>query len=584
MSEYLNIKDIKNYKEILQVLENIDSVLKEYVSQSIRNYYRNIDENICSLCNKLIDNRILVNKENIKLSLYAKEQYELISETINLINQNKFENSSLFQVYSTIKKSLEDKRDEYKKIANIKDSKLNEFDEVTKFLSKNCKYYKMKFQVNEQKYINESYEIIKNSELSQLVKLVGDIYSDIFITDLDNFYQIYENAINDIDNITHKLQIYDLKDFVVKDRKSISEILDLMTNFELSFVEYPENDLIAIKIISTSIVDMFNKTKDEYIKIENEERVDLIKARAIGLQTFKNTIEKSVVNVVSDEENFLRFSKFIQSVTELVNELQISIKNNFIGESDSGNLSLVQIDFAREIVDCFNEIIDRTYKVNGFINKSKSSEITKKTIDILNGINETLALKVEKINENIVLFKYEYLKETIKLTDFAISELKDIFFTISDDRKNKISIFEKIQLMEDFIKDNKNNMFNIQLGIDFKQQSDDFILFSILEEVAIYDSFINDCLDSLADDGSYEITNFIKFNRRISDKIFETINKHNIERIYPNVNDKVDTKKHTILEAQLSNDFKKGQIIEVINTGFKEDNKVLLKAVVVCAL
>jgi molecular chaperone GrpE (heat shock protein) len=65
--------------------------------------------------------------------------------------------------------------------------------------------------------------------------------------------------------------------------------------------------------------------------------------------------------------------------------------------------------------------------------------------------------------------------------------------------------------------------------------------------------------------------------------IAKVLRAHNIGLIKPKPKDMFDAKEHEVLTAEKHEGYKKGEIIKLINSGYRQNGEVLLRANVVAA-
>ncbi len=152
-----------------------------------------------------------------------------------------------------------------------------------------------------------------------------------------------------------------------------------------------------------------------------------------------------------------------------------------------------------------------------------------------------------------------------------------------DESGRTINAIEKVQNLDSVsgIEINKDT-FSIDIDSNFQLELDNFKKECVLREISTFEEIINHSLSTLSEnENNFE---FIKFMEEINEDIRSSLEKHDIKIILPKVEETFDAKEHFVLVAEKDKMFKKGQIIKVVSSGFKENDLVIVKANVVCAI
>ena len=80
-----------------------------------------------------------------------------------------------------------------------------------------------------------------------------------------------------------------------------------------------------------------------------------------------------------------------------------------------------------------------------------------------------------------------------------------------------------------------------------------------------------------------KIKDFTKYIDNMEDKMENTLMENNILLIKPNPHDMFDPKEHEVLLAEKNEQFLKGQIIKVVNYGYKKKDKGIIKRATIIA-
>ncbi len=575
MSEKNYQSDIKSYKDIFIKMDELDEVLRGYIEDTVSATYNSAAENISEFVDEIIENRKAISEENNVLIPYSKMQSKLLSNTIQLIEQCKFENINLFQAFDQIKRNFIDKKEQYDFIISIGNKNLKGLDEVNDFLNKNINYNQMKFMLDIDKYINECNEILKDQDPSSLVKILSLINMDVFKTDFENFYSTYCTTLKNLESKCDELDIRSFRDFVSNDKKSLNEVLDLLSNFELSFISYPENDIMSIKAISKSIIDIGIETESEFNKIGKNDAVEVVKIRSMPIQTFKSSIEKNSLELISDEKTFMSFTVFVGDVVGKLDEIKGLIAKKLLENS--------KFELKSDVFSLSEMIRKKLHEIIKFVDDNSLENVTKKSYDIINGIKETVSIKCDNIEEHEKELKELYKEKCVSVTDDVFENIKNEIFKIRSGSEH-IDIFEKVNRIDELLNADEIDKYIIVNESPLKSEIDTFKKNCVLQEISTFEQIINYSVNSLKTDENKLVIDFININESVDKEIFEILEKYNIIKICPEIKSIFDAKEQVVLTAEKTEGFKKGEIIKVVSLGFCENNEVLIKASVVCAV
>ncbi len=563
-------REIQKYKHIFQKVNELDEILLKYIKSVITSSYDTAIFNIESILDSYINNRKEVVVANKRLVEYSKIQSECIEKSVKVIDSCKFENINLFQAFDQIKRNLIDKKHKYDNISNSSYT-LDFGDDVKDFLKNSVRYYEMKFSSNEKKYADECYEVLRSQDYNGLVKIISLINDDVKEVDFDNFYNLYSVTVKDLDKSFLALKIEDYSTFVLEDRKSLNEIIDLLSNFELSFVKHSDSDTENIKNVSKSILDIYNKTYDEFIIIKNNEKVEINKVRVMPSLTFEKTIEKKSIELISNEKTFLQFSAFMENVINKISEIKELVTKIMIENTN------YKVDY--EVFELCSKINKEFYKIVAFCDETNSEYVLKKSHDIINGIQETISIKCENINSEENTLKEEFINNCVYVKDEIFDNIKIELLKNDIDDITKVENVSKL-----FNKDYETEVFAMKQNASFNEELENFKRNSILKELSTFEQIMSDSVKSLKDDENQKIKDFVSFMEKSNEYLEKTLNEFGIFIISPEEKSKFDSKEQQILLAEKKDGYKKGEIIKVINSGYKEKDEVVLKANVVCSV
>lgn len=576
MSDSFYPQSVFEYKIILENMNNIEQNSRDYIKDVISDGYKSIEVVIAQNANEIMEN---INKSpelNKLLTQYIKTQNELATDCIKLINAYKCENKILFQSFDEIKRNLLEKKNIYKSINTTNKTDKNSISDVLNFLSNSIRYYEIKYSAKEKFYLDECLSILKDGEPVQLIRILHTIKTDIFTNDFENFYNIYKTVLGDLKKINDQNKIKDLNGFIENDRQFLSEMVDILSSFELSSLSISDSDMISLKIISKSIVEMYNKSNESYKKIKGENKNIDTDIKILSEEGFKRIIDKNSLSIITEEEAFLNFTKFATKITDNLAKMKASIFDYLLKHSEKSNLKdiIIQIDFAEDLAKLFKAII---IYIDDLI--SNNNDIDKKSLGIINGIYQSINIKIKNIEDYINSFYEESFKKGIDIDEDIYSSIKSEIFLLCEDNQ-----LDKIERLNEILNTKYDKSIFVQSkNVDFEAEI--FIIKKdcILHEVSTFEEIMNHSVLMLRSFDNKDVENYTNFMDSVNDDINALLEKNNITKIYPAISNKFNSMEHVVLVAEKNENFNKGEIIKIISSGFKENDKVLMKANVVCA-
>jgi len=191
------------------------------------------------------------------------------------------------------------------------------------------------------------------------------------------------------------------------------------------------------------------------------------------------------------------------------------------------------------------------------------------------GINETLQIKVESLSENKQTFVDE-LAEHIKglRKQQPKIELRDLGELRPEiDLSVRAAFFEKYrQRMNQHISDHQE--FSSKKCRAFLKES-------LLFEVITFGEIMNYSVSRMR--GDENASDFVRMLDEAWDDLRDILNKNQITAIAPEPHEPFNGREHEVLMAEKNPDFAKGEIIKLMNLGYKQGDVVLIRANVVAA-
>lgn len=281
--------------------------------------------------------------------------------------------------------------------------------------------------------------------------------------------------------------------------------------------------------------------------------------------------------VFIEKNSFESIDKIIEEFDEKFNNVFAQIIDNLYANDDTQAkaTSAIENDFslAEEVIETFSEISEISHGICERIKDDKHREIAA-------GILETIQIKLEILNE-----EKENLKESLKNTPVKIQQrglkIRDSRYIFEmwlkeEDKENFLSrednfLKSEISGAQKKIIDNINKKL-----LQFKKEH-------ILYEITTFEEILNYSVTILRNSGEKVIKDLIFTIDSAVQKIEQDLAEHNIKIIKPKPHEIFNGRMHEVLMAEKNEEFKKGEIIKVMNNGFMQNETVIIRANVIAA-
>jgi len=231
-------------------------------------------------------------------------------------------------------------------------------------------------------------------------------------------------------------------------------------------------------------------------------------------------------------------------------------------------------------------------------------------LEILYGITETLEIKIESIAESIIIFDEEgqdllrnfageKITPTEKELQLAIKTALDMWYNSppeceSWESANTTPEKALLEPLQDFFATlSTADVYTAHMS-RIKKQTTSFLEKAeklafrfkkevLLYEVCTYEEILIHSVSRLRESDWPAIGTAVKLLDNAYASLEILLKKSNIEAIRPAPHDTFNAFEHDILVAEKQDGFSKGEIIKMINTGYKQKDKTILRANVIAA-
>jgi hypothetical protein len=221
--------------------------------------------------------------------------------------------------------------------------------------------------------------------------------------------------------------------------------------------------------------------------------------------------------------------------------------------------------------------------------------------DILKGISETISIKIETLREAAQQFFSEadgeiegFLEDRVQKPEdeefFAKGEeylLGGLFGALRAEKKGAqfvkglldgfadSEIFEGFRLEAERAWARRNDALNKKI-LNFKRDS-------LFFELSTFEEIMHYSVSRLRESVDVQILEFVVEIDKQYKRLEAILAKHGIEKIAPAAHEPFNAKEHEVLMAEQNPDFKKGEIIKTMNSGYRQGDLVIVRANVIAA-
>jgi len=214
-------------------------------------------------------------------------------------------------------------------------------------------------------------------------------------------------------------------------------------------------------------------------------------------------------------------------------------------------------------------------------------------LSILKGISETIEIKIDSLHESIKAFGEDgqnllcsISEEKVALPDAEIQKVQDAVLAawVASPPCNVANFFDALPDGDIFAPLHDR----IQKRIDFYKQKSEKLTFRfkkevVLYEICTYEEILTHSASRLRESAWADMAMAEKELSAAYYTLGALLEKCNITAIRPAAHEQFNAFEHEILLAETQGGFDKGEIIKVLNTGYKQNGKVILRANVIAA-
>ena len=457
---------------------------------------------------------------------------------------------------------------------------------------------------------------LRNEQVIKIIDGINDVL-ECQINKFDDGMETYDSQIN---------PILKEKDIIIdRNMKLFSKDLDLYQNVDFNKDEVTKEKFVEdiYKRYLTTVKNCFVQLNDrdsrkvtsyyyEALKQEHEALSIIIKIQADVLEKTVDSMEEEVII----QSVLMKLREGYQHLSKQINEKEKEFKEQVVYEDA---ILKLDEDFKNKIFGFFEVANIKNSQKFKNLNQAfteliiKNSEEAFKLQEIPKKVEETRFFAEKVISKFIYL--YEYWQKNSD--DYKNTEFFEIISGISETINIKIQnikdgILEFSQNLTDILTDNQNFIKCNQIYLLYKDYSeeniDDFslqlsALFSeyenitrkiqklivnlkkdnILFEISTFEEIMNYSVSRMRESQNVTVKDFVRAIDFVFEELYQILSIIGVQVIAPKPHDLFNGKEHEVIMAEKNDNFKKGEVIKLMNSGFKEGEQVILRANIIAA-
>lgn len=569
---------------------------------------------------------------------------EVFIQSFNSLYISSYHNSNIFLFLSAYEKSYGYLMKTYKEIiyiyekvgADIEDGHISSIMQgMSDVLASRCDDYKEENCILEnaintnaseifKDYITSSMNIIKplfpgiiKDIYTSLDKSIWDIKEETIETSLKEIgkriflelsepvYQIYcegiKNALLEMDKNLYSDDLDGKLSLIKQEHAILSSIIKI----QIPELEAAKDNMEAIESMLSLAKEAYQHLGKSIEYMENKYSSKLDKRDAEGhipsLEDFKLVISDAVNSDYHfDKKVRLENIKMIKEDFERdINDGILRYIRIIEKESQEESLEELKENFINENKTIADFMTVSFHSLSTYFSENKESLLSSDEINIIEGINETITIKIEGIKEG-----FDYYLENINninvsenavLNDNFITQIRELVYEkLKNNHKGYMDqSYQEITALNRFFSETTKEHSREALykhHKQFEEKKDKLVSLStgfkrdtLLFEMSTFEEILNYSVEKLMESHNENVLQYGNYVKKIYSDILNKLVKFNIRQINPSSGDFFNAKEHEVLMAKKEEGFSKGSIIKVLNRGYVQNGQVLLRANIIAA-
>lgn len=252
-----------------------------------------------------------------------------------------------------------------------------------------------------------------------------------------------------------------------------------------------------------------------------------------------------------------------------------------------------EINNTKDFYEKLSAIVAETfYSIINYTNENKEILAAyEEEYKIIDAVSKTLEIKTLNLKDGQKYFideienflKINTLELPKRLTESILNVWENYKIINGNTQESLDNFFYKI------VEEETKNMLPLakKIAIERKKKFDNKILElkknNILFEISTFNEMLNYSISHLKISTEIDVLMYVQIVEEANSMINTTLVSHNIRAIVPVAHQEFSAKEHEVIMVEENASFKKGEIIRVSNNGYKQDDKVIIRASVIVA-
>jgi len=452
-------------------------------------------------------------------------------------------------------------------IIDILECQINKFDEVTEKTDKQSN----PIAEEKEKIIDENFKLFSKDIILVYEKMRRE-FNDFNIENyIENIYKLYFSSIKGcfirLNDIASRKVANLYYEALKQEMEALSVIIRVQANVLERKIQYIEEEVIVQSILM-NLREGYQHLLKQINEMEKGFKETVIYEQFIDKydEDFKNNIILCLKKAEKKSENSKKHFEYCNSdFITILKEHSEEIRNIAKIEMEVDEISF----FAEKIISKFQFLYDY-WKINA------DNYYETDFYEIIFGIAETVDIKIQNIRENV----FEFLqKANVLISELPNREKYDKLFLLwgkfnESSEEDVNNIFSKLNKLID----KYGNICGKIKKMILELQKD-----SILFELSTFEEIMNYSVSRMRNSQNLYIEEFVQNIDFVFGELKQVLSVVGVEVIAPEPHDFFNGREHEVIMAEKNNDFKKGEIIKLINSGYKEGDYVILRANVIAA-
>ncbi len=452
-------------------------------------------------------------------------------------------------------------------IIDILECQINKFNEMIEKTEKQSN----PIVKEKEKIIDENFKLFSKDIILIYEKMKREFNNFNIDNYFENIYKLYFFSVKGcfirLNDIASRKVANTYYEALKEEMEALSVIIKVQANVLERKLQYMEEELIVQSVLM-NLREGYQHLSKQIDEMEKGFKETVVYEKFIEKynEDFKNKILSCLKRADKKSENSKKRFEYCNSVfISMLKEYSEEIRNIERIKTDIDEISF----FGEKIVSKFQFLYD-DWKINAG-NYSETD-----FYDSISGIAETVDIKIQNIQENVLEFLQ---KATVLISEISNNEKYDRIFLLFEKYDGSLEetineIFFEINMLIDKYGNVCKKTKKLILGLQ-----KDCILF----EISTFEEIMNYSVSRMRNSKNLYVEAFVQNIDFVFGELKQVLSVVGVDIIAPKPHDIFNGKEHEVIMAEKNNDFKKGEIIKLINSGYKNKNYIILRANVIAA-